>query len=545
MKLRNYIILFLAVSLFNSCGKEFLNTEPITEKTDGNYYTTPAEAQEALTGCYDALQLIYSAGGVATPIASDVMSDLCFGGTGAGDGDNYPMMDEFDQSVSPSDVNLFEDNWKAYYKGIFRCNSLLINFDKIDWGNQESQKNSVEAEARFLRAYFYFDMVRLWERVPLLLEPSSENIPQSGPEDIYTAITEDLLFAVENGSTATYSQIGTGQYGHANKWAAEAMLARVFMFYTGYYGKDNLVGLVTKAQALSYVEDIIANGGFGLVPNYADLWPAAATYEAAQNGKPIYENTYAGETNQEVVYAIKYTYTSDYNGNTDGNHWMVMNGLRKMSWVPSGYGSGWGACPVVPEVYRNWSSNDTRRAASIMAIEEENINYTQIKDVKEYTGYFTKKYIPLCDTGGNSTAVEQGGVNFMIGQYQDFFVIRYADVLLMAAELGSPNGLIYLNQVRERAGVEPVASINKDIIFEERRLEFAFEGIRYYDLLRYDNTLQYAASKVSYSGTILTGGTPYPITINGNNLILTRGLCQIPYNQITLSGGVLTQNPGW
>jgi len=473
------------------------------------------------------------------------MSDMCFGGTGAADGDGYPMMDEFNMNVSPGDVNLFEGNWKQFYKGIFRCNSLLINLDKVEWGDKADQKPIIEAEARFLRAYFYFDMVRMWEKVPLLTEPSAENIPQSEPDDIYSVVAEDLLFAVENASKSPYSQIAASGYGHATKWAAEGMLARVFLFYTGYYGKDDLVGMVTKEQALGFVEDIITNGGFDLVPNYADLWPAAAQYEAAKNGKPIYDNTYAGETNQEVVFSIKYTYTSDYNGNTDGNQWLVMNGLRKQSWIPNGYGSGWGANTVVPEVYQNWDASDTRRDASIMAISEESINYEQINDVKEYTGYFTKKYIPLCDTAGNSTAVELGGVNFMIGQYQDYFVIRFADVLLMAAELGSANALTYLNKVRERAKAEPVGGVTKDVIFEERRLEFAFEGIRYYDLLRYDNTLQYAASKVSYSGTVLTGGAQYTKTIDGSYLKLTRGLCQIPNNQITLSGGVLVQNTGW
>lgn len=544
MKIMRYILLALVVSIFSSCSKSFLDTEPLTEKTDGNFYTTPDEANQALTGCYDALQLIYS-DGIAFPVASTVMSDLTFGGTGAGDGDGYPMVDEYDNSVSPSDLNLYEGNWKNYYKGIFRCNTLLLHIDDVDWSKQEDMKFIIEAEARFLRAYFYFDMVRLWERVPLLTEPSAENIPQSEPDEIYAVIADDLLYAVEHARSITYGSIATGDYGHATKWAAEGLLARVFLFYTGYYGKDNLVGKVSKSDALGFVEDIIANSGHGLLDNFADLWPAAAQYEAVQNGKPIYETTYAGETNKEVVFAIKYTYTSDWEGNTDGNHWLVMNGLRKMNWPETGYGYGWGACTVVPELYENWDQNDTRRASSIMAIEEEGINYTQINDVKEYTGYFTKKYIPLCDTAGNSVAEELGGVSFMIGQYQDYFVIRYADVLLMAAELGSPNALQYLNMVRERAGLEAASSADKDVIYNERKYEFAFEGIRYWDLLRYDHTLQYAANKVSYTGTVLTGGAEYAIIIDGSKLIQTRGLSQIPNNQITLSGGVLVQNPGW
>jgi hypothetical protein len=544
MKRIKFLPLFIFVVLLSSCGKEFLETSPITEKTDGNYYANAAEANEALTGCYDALQLIYS-NGVAFPIASEVMGDLCFGATGAGDGDGYPMLDEFDKSVSPSDLNMYEGNWKDYYKGIFRVNSLLLRLDNVNWGKDIELKPIIEAEARFLRAYFYFDMVRLWEKVPLLTAPTSDNVAQAEPDEIYTLIANDLLFAAENLPSKTYAQIAATDYGHATKWAAEGLLGRVFLFYTGYYGKNDLVGVVSKDQALGFIEDIIQNSGHDLVSNYSDLWPGASTYEAQLNGLPISNTTYAGENNTEIVFSIKYTYTSDYSGNTDGNHWMIMNGLRKMAWPQSGYGSGWGACTVIPSFYQGWDAADKRKSASIIAIQEEGINYTEIDDMKEYTGYLTKKYTPLCDSAGNSTVTALGGVNFMIGQYQDYFVLRFADVLLMAAELGSPEALTHLNRVRTRAGVDAAASADKDAIFEERMYELAFEGIRYWDLLRYDNSLQYAASKIAFSGNVLTGGVQVEKTISGSNITLTRGMSQIPYNQITLSGGKIIQNQGW
>jgi len=545
------LIAFAVVALLGSgCGDDFLSTEPITSKTDGNYYSTPAEANEALVGCYDALQLIWSGDGTSLPVAADVMSDLCFGGTGAGDGEGYPMMDQFDKTVSPADLNIFEGNWINYYKGIFRCNTLISKIEGVNWKGQETQKGQIEAEARFLRAFLYFDMVRMFERVPLLIKPTDANVPQAEPDETYTLIANDLQYAIENGKDLPYGSIVSTDYGHADKWAAESLMARVFLYYTGYYGKNDLVGLVTKSDALAYVEDVITNGGFGLVENYSDLWPAASTFAAAKTGNPIDQNTYAGETNKEIVFAIKYTYTSTYapaagqTGNTDGNGWLVMNGLRGVSWAQYGYGNGWGANTVLPSVYQNWDTQDTRRDASIMAIAEEGITFDN-KDQKEYTGYCTKKYIPTCDADGNSVAVGLGGVNFMIGQFQDYFSIRYADVLLMAAELGSPNALTYVNDVHTRAGLTPLASVDKDVIFEERRVEFAFEGIRYWDLLRYDHTLNYAASKVAFTGTVVTGGTTVDKVIDGNNLIATRGLFQIPNNQITLSGGVLKQNSGW
>jgi len=544
--MKKYIIpvLSMFLILISSCAKEFLSTEPITEKTDINYYTTPEEAQEALVGCYDALQLIWNEG-TALPLASSVMSDLTFGGTGAGDGDGYPMLDEFDLTVSPGDLNMFEGNWKAYYKGIYRVNVLISKIEQIDWTKNESLKTQIEAEARFLRAFFYFDMVRMFEKIPLLTEPSIENIPQSPADDTYKLIANDLKFAIDHAKASSFAQITSSQYGHATKWAAESLLTRVYLYYTGYYGKPDLVGIVTKAEALGYVEDVISNSGHGLVENFSDLWPAAATYASAKAGNAIVDNTYAGETNKEIVFAIKYTYTSDYNGNTDGNHWMVMNGLRNQAWAASGYGNGWGACTVVPELYTTWPAGDSRKEASIIAIAEEGIGYTEMKDVKEYTGYFTKKYIPTCDENGTSNAVNLSGVNFMIGQYQDYFSIRYSDVLLMAAELGSSNALAYVNEVRNRAGLANLTSVNKDQIFDERKYEFAFEGLRYWDLLRYESSLNYAANKVSYSGVVSTGGNAIAKVIDGNKLKACRGLFQIPNNQITLSGGVLKQNPGW
>ncbi len=548
-----YIGLGILTVLSNSCSKDFLDAEPITLITDINYYTTPDEAEVALVGCYDGLQLIMS-DGTAMTLAADVMSDFCFGGTGTNDGEGWPMMDEYDKTVSPGDMNMFEKNWENYYKGINRCNTLIMKMDQIDWTGNEDQKKIIEGETRFLRAFFYFDLVRMFERVPLLTKPTSDNIPQADPDDTYKLITQDLLFAIENCKAVKYASMPKSEFGHATKWAAEALLARVYLYYTGYYGQSNLVNEVTQADALANLEDIISNSGHALVDTFYYLWPAASTYKAAIDGRPISDNRYVGETNSEVVFSIKYTYTSAYPTgpgepmNVDGAHWIVMNGLRKQSEPKYGYGSGWGACTVVPEFYANWDPNDQRRDASIMGIVEENVDYpaAKTKDVKEYSGYFTKKYTPTCDENGQSIAVEKYGAgDFMIGQFQDYFSIRYADVLLMAAELGSPNALDYVNQVHTRAGLDSLTSVDRDIIFNERKYEFAFEGIRYWDLLRYDHTLDYAANAVTYTGTLTTGNVEFVKTIDGNKLKLTKGLFQIPYNQITLSNGVLVQNAGW
>ena len=528
--MKKYIIYsFIIVSglLFSRCSDDFLDSEPLTTITDVNFYRTIEDAELAIIGCYDGVQQLY-AGGVAFPVASEVMSDNCFGGTGNNDALNYQVIDEFDLSRSPGEVNIFNDNWISYYEAIYRCNILLEKMDQTDWEGDTTKRNSIEAEARFLRAYSYFDMVRLWESVPLLTAPSDANIPQSDPNEIYKVIAEDLLFAAEYGSEIV-------EPGRVNKWAAKAYLGRVYLFYTGYYNQSDLVGLVTQQQVLDGLEEVIENPNYGLVENFADLWPAASS---EVDGDELV-STYAGKDNKETIFAIKYNITSDYNGNTDGNHWLVMLGLRAQAFSP--YGRGWGAGTVNPEFYEAFDASDLRRDASIIAIQEENLDFDN-SDQREYTGYTNKKYTPIANPDGTDVAEANGAVNFMIGQFQDYVVMRYADVLLMAAELGSVNAENYLNQVRSRAGL-PNAPATMNNIMRERRLEFAFEGIRYWDLLR--QGVETAASALEMQTTVLNGGVETPKSVAAEKFRSTKGFQMIPQDQVTRSAGVLEQNEGW
>ena len=229
--------------------------------------------------------------------------------------------------------------------------------DQIDWKGDTALRNTYESETKFIRAYLYFEMVRVWGNIPLLTVPSSENIPQANPDEVYKVIAEDLVFAANNLPTVAYSATISG---HATKWAAKSLLGRVYLYYTGYYGKTDLAGVVTKAQALGHLEDVITSSGHGLVDDFSTLWPAASG------------DKYAGESNKENVFSIKYTYTSDYNGNTDGNRWLVMFGMREFSSYP--YGHGWGVT-VNSKLWNAYNANDTRRGATVIGIDEENIAF--------------------------------------------------------------------------------------------------------------------------------------------------------------------------
>jgi len=533
MKMKNlkfYIPVIALLSLV-ACKKSFLDTEDVTSATEQNFYKTTDDAWKALVGVYDGMQRAGSSGSGLQVIAAEVLSDNTFGGTGNADGFGYKMMDEFDKLASPSDQDMFGDNWNVYYKAIYRANMLLSHLDQVNWKGNTALRKVYESETRFIRAFLYFDMVRFWGNIPLITKPTAENVPQASPDSVYRLIAEDLKFAAANLPSTNYGAQAVSTHGRVTKWAAESLIGRVFLYYTGYYNKTDLVGSVNKAQALAYLEDVISNGGLGLVSNFANLWPAASL------------NNYAGEDNNETVFAIKYTYTSDWNGNVDGNHWMVMAGIRVQSIYP--YGMGWGACTVNPKLWNAYDANDTRRNATIISIADENLDFQNKKDQREYTGYYLKKYTPLADATGKSLAEKMGGVSFMISQFQDFVAIRYSDVLLMAAELGSSNAQKYFDDVRKRAfGANfvqvPVTQAN---IMKERRFEFAGEGIRYWDLLR--QGISTAASTIAETATVENGGVSTTKTISAANITKTKGLQQIPNSQITLSSGTLKQNEGW
>ncbi|HEU4791381.1 MAG TPA: RagB/SusD family nutrient uptake outer membrane protein [Flavobacterium sp.] len=522
---KTYLYIFcLSLLSLGSCS---LETEPITQLTDTNFYKTTNDAYTALVGCYDGLQVATGAGGMGVPVISEVMSDDCFGGTGASDGYNYAAVDEFDITRSPSDVDMLNGNWIAYYKALYRCNVFLSKMDQIDWKGDTTLRNTYESETKFIRAYLYFEMVRLWGNIPLLTAPSTENVPQATPDEVYKVIAEDLVFAADKLPAVAYNATTSGRI---TKWAAKSLLARVYLYYTGYYGKTDLVGVVTKTQALGHVEDVIASSGHGLVDDFSTLWPAASV------------DKYAGEDNKEIVFSVKYTYTSDYNGNTDGNQWMIMFGMREFSSYP--YGHGWGVT-VNSKLWDAYNANDTRQVATVIGIEEENIDFDKINNQREYTGYYNKKYSPMIDKDGTELPIVSGSQFWDISQFQDYVVMRYSDVLLMAAELGSGNAQAYFDQVRQRAYKASFVSlaVNHDNIMKERHLEFALEGIRYWDLLR--QGIGTASSTIAETTTLLSGGVAGTKTISAAKIQATKGLQQIPNTQITLSNGVLKQNAGW
>ena len=217
-----------------------------------------------------------------------------------------------------------------------------------------------------------------------------------------------------------------------------------------------------------------------------------------------------------------------------------MTGMREQSIYPYGY--GWGACTIDKKLVAQFDTvKDSRFFASIISISGEKLAFTKAANQREYTGYYMKKYSPQCDNTNTTIPT----TNYSIAQGQDYYSIRYSDVLLMAAELGSSKAATYYNLVHQRAipTATAVSTVSKSDILTERRLEFVGEGIRYWDLLR--QGLSTAASTIANNTTLGTAyGSPSASTII-SNITTTRGFQQIPLTEITLSGGVLKQNTGW
>ena len=546
-----------------SCSESFLDVTSKVDSNTENFYKTEADAWRALIGCYNGWRQTSTAPGVSFYVASTVMSDEAYGGTGNSDGRNHMAIDRFDIAMSPSDVQMFSQDWKMYYQGVYRCNELITREGGIAWDEKTGNRGLYLGEARALRALLYFDMVRLWGNIPLFLEPSQDNRAQADPAEVFAVIFDDLRFAIEN--IPADANLGKSNFGRVNKFAAEAVLARAYLFYTGYYGKEpgftnaegTVFGDVTKAEALAAVEDVISSGNFELLPDFKTLWPAASL--VGNTDKPGWNtdlSTYAGDANKEIVLAMNFTPMASYatDGAADGNQWQDMIGLRNpIAFVP--YAAGWGACTVCPSFYNKFEPTDARRSASIIDLQAEGVtsssNYQSgFFDWREYTGYSIKKYCPIAFLQERSGKLEivnankvDGTGDMQLNNSQPYNIMRYADVLLMAAELGSGNAAQYMHAVRSRAGLADIP-VTQENIMAERARELAFESVRYWDLLRQGVDVM-ADAVIASAGKTFNGGVEAEVTYDRAKIIETKGLSQIPGDQITLSNGVLKQNPGW
>ena len=550
-----HIILYSALALggmiLGSCS---MDTESKTDLNDNTAYRNAEAVEMALVGCYDGWQRTISSEEVGIYMLAEFCSDQAHAGLGFSDAKNYSALDQFDLSVAPSYNNLFNTDWINYYAAIFRCNKVIQAEETTDWNGDEAAKGRIIGQARALRAILYFDLARMFGDVPLITVPTEENLPRTAASEVYKLVFEDLKYAAANIPAGAFPLSDReNNDGRITKYAAEALMARVYLYYTGYYGEENEG--CTKQEAIDALNDVIDNGGYELEANYADLFMPACTKDASSGENYAWETTYKGkyynggwksEISKEIILTLKFAVTSDYNGNADGNVFQVYLGPRNKCATGVNIASGWGACPVTL-TFVNEYKDDPRFNTCVWSCADAGFA-ADINDSYEYTGYYTRKYAPLCFSDGTRQEVgfKLGEQHMNLSYYQDWTVMRYADVLLMHSELTGTN--TGLNQVHQRSCPGESLSYSIDNIRKERAIEFAFEGIHYWDLMRYEKDGAYAGRAIAAAqngAKVMNGGVETTTKFSVDNFNAKKGLMQIPNTQITLSGGVLKQNAGW
>ena len=550
--MKKIIYFIVGMLLLTSC-EDFLDSSNKTKKDSSNFPQTEADVSQLLTGVYSILGRPEPLGSLF--FVSELMSDDRLGGGGPDD-KSCKAIDQFKKSSE----DMFNNPWRAMYFGVYRSNYLLANLDNVVWNSEES-KNKILGETHFLRAYFYFDLARMFGEVPMVLEPEPVNIPKTPANQLYAQIASDLKNAIEMLPSVKFQDIDRAKdLGRVTKWAAEALMARVFLFYTGYYRTEALPladgGQVTKAEVTDWIIDCVENSGHDLLPDFRNLW----AYSYVQDYKYTADNnlSWAGDGSVETVFSIKYSALSnDWNSpQQKSNQICLYSGFREQNYTKTfPFGQGWGMGTVNPKIYNDWDPNDVRRDASVLDVrntdEVANFDFGG-GNQQDNTCYFQKKYIPInVWTDETKSKVYNfshelygmEGTDYQRDNIQDLILIRFSDVLLMAAELGAPYAQQYLDRVRSRAGLGSVPATLENIK-AERRFELAFEGIRYYDLLRWHDEDQITANQtgiVTYNRRGMANAETTNIAFRPE----TGGFLPIPQTQIDLSGGVLTQNAGW
>lgn len=548
MKNIRYISLLILVALVTSCGENFLEKKDLYEVSDETYYSNPEEVQTALAAAYSTLP---TTGVNDALLIANLMSDDCLGGGGWGD-TGFHDIDGFTNSSE----DLYLPIWQNCYKGILRVNMIIYRIDNAKYSN-ETEKNRDLGEAYFLRGVFYLRLAQIFGNVPLITLPDAVNYPKAETSALFGQILFDFKKAIELMPSTKYADVSTDRLGHATKWAAEGFIARAFLFYTGKYNVSDATladgTTLTKSDVIAYVDDCVANSGHGLIPDFRNQWPYAyanTTYKYAVDNKL----NWVGETgdNVETMFALKFSPYGGWNSPTVitySNQLTLYMGIRTGGKSYQDFGQGWGGGPVNPQLFESFEAGDPRKAGSITDVTDPiegdiSTKYVWNADNSVHeTGLWQKKYTPILVNGsGMYNAILGAGTqtNYQLWNMQDEVLLRFADVLLMGAELGSAKAQDYFDRVRTRAGLA-TKTVSLDAIKDERRHELAFEGLRYYDLLRWHDEVAAFAKATNIKVQNLAIEDTYSITYRPE----TNGFAPIPESQVKLSDGILVQNPGW
>lgn len=568
MKKLIYYTSIAAMVLATSCSEDYLDTDNLYGKSLETYYRTPQDIEEAMAGVYNAIYTpnVHS----NESVAASLMSDLMLGGGGPDD-KSAKWVDNFEDPVEDT----YRDMWTQSYNGISRANAIIENTAEADFSTYfgspeeaENFKNQAIGEALFMRAFYYFRLGKFFGGVPMITAVDDpRDVPRSTYTETFAQVASDLKAAIETMPNTPFPAIPTEQYGHANKWVAEAYLARVYLFYTGYM--TNIEGSATSdlpladggslssADVKGYLDDCINNSGHRLASDFRNLWPysyvnqsAGATvlpWAEAEGLAWVGQDGHSpsfGTGNYETMFVQRFSF-GDWgwsNGNIYTNRLCLFTAIRDNSMVPFAQGWGWGT--VNPKLWNQWDNEDPRKLGSILQVgqaDQGTDSYQPDKGDHE-TGLFNKKYTAIQHSDGSANVgmfvqlYGWGNADMQLMHAQDFIFMRFADVLLMHSEItGNPDGM---NEVRARAGLGPV-EYSLENIKKERMHELAFEGLRWFDLVRWGDVTNAFNDVIDVRNS--GSDAKYSVTYRPE----IKGLVPIPETELRLSSGVYEQNPGW
>ncbi|MFI3286817.1 MAG: RagB/SusD family nutrient uptake outer membrane protein [Rikenellaceae bacterium] len=553
------IFLILSVAFCLSSCNEFLETESYTTLNSGNFPATADDVQDLITGAYSA-QTSYINNTIKSHpyFVAETASDERLGGAGVSDWSTQCL-----DKLMISTVDDHSAFWSNRYKGVYRANMVIESIDDCTGFTDEAEKNHMLGEAYFLRALFYWELAQLFENIPMPTYTTDYDLTQVSVDELYAQIGTDFVNAIE---LLERKQFDVNYSEMATVWAAEGYLARVFLFYTGFYGKSSMPlndgGSLTSSQMGDYLTDCINNSGHGLVSDFRNLWAYSNEYTGAYwDYSKENDLKWEGDNNKEIIY----TYKFGIKGGSSTSYrnfftiWQGFPTLLGISYLYP-YGHGWAMGSVCPDIVETWEReepNDIRRDGSIISIADEIPAYSDGYagfDSWEETMYRAKKFMPITSYSSDGSTLYQtftylqygANNNYLSGQITDFPLMRFADILLMHSEITqSVDGI---NQVRTRAGLDPIASYSLDALQKERRWELSFEGVRWNDIRRWGIAEELLDNQIGIAVVNRGADAVMPSDIGGGystRYKATRGFTMIPNCEIELSNGVMIQNEGW
>ena len=620
--MKKYILSALVVStatVFTACN-DMLDTDPrVTELTAATFPGKPADVEALNAATYSIMNTL--GGGDQSGILNNpfywwsLMSDDCYGSGG--------LQDNVAKSLhhfTTASSNQYEQDFILLYGGISRANNQIETIDNVEWkgGTDNAQRKQLLGEGYFMRGLYYMWLSQLYGDVPLITSTTiTEEMQEqvSAEEAIYPQIISDFVSA----KNLMKAERANGS-GHADKFAAEAFIARAYMFWAGFYKKVadlstgdatiNLVeqegcpgGSLSKSDVVNGLKDIVSNGGYKLCEDFRSLWQYSNSllWDEAHDGEGhayefiadmkrenCFDQPGMGNGNTEEIFQIQFMNASKWAiGGTYNNPRMYSNylscfwGLRNGATNDNGkrdktypFNQGWGQGTPSCNIWDDWTDaerrgdyTDLRKKASLIDLDNELASYTYEKDDNEESGYAVKKYadvnLDACAADNDSWWSQAEGYssssldNKQQGDhFEDYYLMRYADVLLMLSELTGE--VSYMNQVQARAGVPLTTTYSLKALQNERRWEFALEGLRFNDMRRWSGI---DSGESSYAAKALEAQRGKMIVCYGQKgakipmahmtcswakrYADTNGFLPKPQAQITLMNGKMKQNPGW